>query len=199
MNRRSFSLIGLSAVAAAFAHRASAQSSRIFSPENLEQALPSSEPGATPCAELPPIPAPPSEVIEQQLFPGFKSQFLKTSGATIRVLTKGNGPPLLLLHGHPETHATWHKIAAQLAEKCTVVLTDLRGYGDSSKPDGGDDHRNYSFRAMAVDQVEIMQQLGFERFMLAGRDRGGRVAHRLCLDYPTSFIMFLAAKVMLLQ
>ena len=70
--------------------------------------------------------------------------------------------------GHPETHATWHKIAAQLAEKYTVVLTDLRGYGDSSKPDGGDDHRNYSFRAMAVDQVEIMQQLGFERFMLAG-------------------------------
>jgi haloacetate dehalogenase len=79
---------------------------------------------------------------------------------------------------------TWHKIASRLAEKYTVVLTDLRGYGDSSKPDGGDEHTNYSFRAMAVDQVEVMQQLGFARFMLAGHDRGGRVAHRLCLDYP---------------
>jgi hypothetical protein len=99
---------------------------------------------------------------------------LKTSGATIRVLTKGDGPPLLLLHGHPETHVTWHKIASRLAEKYTVVLPDLRGYGDSSKPDGGDNHINY-FRAMALDQIEVMQQLGFARFMVAGHDRGGRV------------------------
>jgi haloacetate dehalogenase len=108
---------------------------------------------------------------------------LKTSGATIRVLTKGDCPPLLLLHGHPETHVTWHKIASRLAEKYTVVLPDLRGYGDSSKPDGGDNHINY-FRAMALDQIEVMQQLGFAKFMVAGHGRGGGGAHRLCLDHP---------------
>ena len=120
----------------------------------------------------------------QQLFPGFKSQFIKTAGATIRVLTKGDGPPLLLLHGHPETHVTWHKIASTLAAEYSVVVPDLRGYGDSSKPAYSDDHSNYSFRAMAQDQIEVMQELGHERFLLAGHDRGARVSHRLCLDHP---------------
>jgi haloacetate dehalogenase len=133
--------------------------------------------------KLPRLPFPPSDLVSQALLPGFKSQYLETSSATIRILTKGEGPPLLLLHGHPETNVTWHKIAAELAERYTIVLTDLRGYGDSSKPGGGDNHRNYSFRVMALDQVEIMRQLGFSRFMLAGHDRGGRVAHRLCLDH----------------
>jgi len=151
---------------------------------NLEQTLPSPLQGPRACADLPELPSPPSTAIGQQLLPGFKSQTLNTSGAMIRVLTKGDGPPLLLLHGHPETHVTWHKIAPALAEEYTVVLPDLRGYGDSSKPDGGADHVNYSFRAMALDQVEVMQQLGHARFMVAGHDRGGRVAHRLCLDHP---------------
>jgi len=90
----------------------------------------------------------------------------------------------LLIHGHPETHLTWHKIAPALAEEFTVVLPDLRGYGDSSKPGYSPDQSNYSFRSMALDQVEVMKQLGFERFMVGGHDRGGRVAHRLCLDHP---------------
>jgi haloacetate dehalogenase len=99
-------------------------------------------------------------------------------------LTKGDGPPLLLLHGHPETLVTWHKIASALAEHYSVVLTDLRGYGDSSKPPGGENHADYTFRAMAQDQVEVMRQLGHTRFSIAGHDRGGRVAHRMCLDHP---------------
>jgi haloacetate dehalogenase len=184
MNRRTFSLMGLGTAAAALVSSSSAQTGRVPSPGNLEQALPSSLPGPAPCAKLLQVPAPPSDLVSQELFPGFRSQFVKTSSATIRVLTKGDGAPLLLLHGHPETHVTWHKIASRLAERYTVVLTDLRGYGDSSKPDGGEGHRNYSFSVMALDQIQIMQQLGFARFMLAGHDRGGRVAHRLCLDHP---------------
>jgi haloacetate dehalogenase len=89
-----------------------------------------------------------------------------------------------LLHGNPLTHVMWHKIAPRLAEDFTVVATDLRGYGDSSKPPGGADHGGYSFRAMANDQVEVMRQLGFERFCAAGHDRGGRAAHRMALDHP---------------
>jgi len=96
----------------------------------------------------------------------------------------GSGPPLLLLHGNPLTHVSWHKIAPRLAEKFTVIATDLRGYGDSGKPPGGGDHFAYSKRAMAQDQVEVMQQLGFDRFALVGHDRGGRAAHRLALDHP---------------
>ena len=184
MNRRTFSLMGLGTAAAALVSSSSAQTGRVPSPSNLEQGLPSSLPGPAPCTKLPQVSVPPSDLVSQRLFPGFRSQFLKTSGATIRVLTKGDGPPLFLLHGHPETRVTWHKIASRLAERYTVVLTDLRGYGDSSKPDGGDNHRNYSFRVMALDQIEIMQQLGFATFMLAGHDRGGRVAHRLCPDHP---------------
>ena len=98
--------------------------------------------------------------------------------------TAGSGPPLLLLHGNPLTHVMWHKIAPRLAEDFTVVATDLRGYGDSSKPPGGEDHAGYSFRAMADDQVEVMRSLGFDRFHVCGHDRGGRVAHRMALDHP---------------
>ena len=111
---------------------------------------------------------------------------MPTSGATINVLHGGKGAPLLLIHGHPETHVTWHKVTAELAKDYTVVIPDLRGYGDSSKPEGGENNANYSFRAMALDQVEVMRHLGFEQFFVAGHDRGGRVVHRLCLDHPNS-------------
>ncbi|WP_197038403.1 alpha/beta fold hydrolase [Billgrantia saliphila] len=96
----------------------------------------------------------------------------------------GSGPPLLLLHGHPQTHLIWHRLAAPLSRQYTVVATDLRGYGDSSKLPGEPDHANYSKRAMAADQVAVMRELGFERFFLCGHDRGARVAHRLVMDHP---------------
>lgn len=107
-------------------------------------------------------------------------------GLTIRASTGGEGPPLLLLHGHPQTHVTWHKIAPALAERFTVVAADLRGYGDSAKPDGGEGHVNYSKRVMAADQVAVMRALGHERFSVVGHDRGGRVAHRMSLDHPAA-------------
>ncbi|MDB5410153.1 MAG: alpha/beta hydrolase fold [Rhodospirillales bacterium] len=118
------------------------------------------------------------------MFEGFESKTVTTSGATIRAVIGGSGPPLLLLHGYPQTHVMWHKLAPRLAERFTVVASDLRGYGDSSKPPGGENHANYAKRAMALDQVELMNQLGFPRFRLVGHDRGGRVAHRLALDHP---------------
>ena len=139
-----------------------------------------------PCAPLPELPLPPSEAVTRSFFPGFSSHSVKTSGAIINALKGGEGPPLLLLHGHQQTHVAWHKIANDLAREYTVVLPDLRGYGDSSKPDGGVRHADYSFRAMAQDQVETMRQFGFERYLVAGHDRGARVAHRLCLDHPES-------------
>jgi haloacetate dehalogenase len=140
----------------------------------------------SPGSPLPDLPAAPSADITQKLFPGFTSEYVKTSGAAVRVLRKGDGPPLLLLHGHPETHVTWHKVAEDLSRDYSVVIPDLRGYGDSSKPDGGERHVNYSFRAMAQDQVETMRHFGHEQFFVAGHDRGARVAHRLCLDHPAS-------------
>ncbi|WP_440588794.1 alpha/beta fold hydrolase [Ferrovibrio plantarum] len=103
---------------------------------------------------------------------------------TLRAAISGSGPPLLLLHGHPQTHATWHKIAPALAERYTVVAADLRGYGDSSKPEGGERQINYAKRAMAADQVALMRLLGFGRFAVVGHDRGARVAHRMALDWP---------------
>lgn len=118
------------------------------------------------------------------LFPGFAQRRIATSGAEINCVIGGAGPPLLLLHGYPQTHAMWHKIAARLAQRFTIVCSDLRGYGDSAKPDGGERSVNYSKRAMAADQVELMRTLGFDTFKLAGHDRGGRVAHRLVIDYP---------------
>jgi haloacetate dehalogenase len=123
-----------------------------------------------------------------ELFPSFTSRRIKTSGAEINCVVGGSGPPLLLLHGYPQTHAMWHKIAPRLAERYTVVCSDLRGYGDSSKPDGGERHVNYSKRAMAADQVEVMRALGFARFRLAGHDRGARVTHRLCLDHSGAVV-----------
>jgi haloacetate dehalogenase len=115
---------------------------------------------------------------------GFTRAEIKTSGARIVTVHGGNGPPLLLMHGNPFTHLSWHKIAPRLAEEFTVVATDLRGYGDSEKPPSGEDHSGYSFRAMAQDQVEVMASLGFKKFMAAGHDRGARVLHRMALDHP---------------
>jgi len=118
------------------------------------------------------------------LFPGFKAAKVQTSGATINLVTGGSGPPLLLLHGAPQTHAIWHRVAPDLAKEYTVIAADLRGYGDSSKPDGGPNHVNYSKRAMALDQIEVMKHFGFDRFAVVGHDRGARVTHRLALDHP---------------
>ncbi len=117
-------------------------------------------------------------------FPGFERAQIKVSNASINLVHGGRGPAVLLLHGYPQTHCIWHRIAPRLAEKYTVVAADMRGYGDSSKPAGLPDHSNYSKRAMALDQVEIMQQLGHGEFYLVGHDRGARVAHRLALDHP---------------
>jgi haloacetate dehalogenase len=114
---------------------------------------------------------------------GFKRSEIKTSGARIVTVTAGKGPPLLLMHGNPFNHLSWQKIAPRLATEFTVVATDLRGYGDSEKPPGGPKHINYSFRAMAQDQIEVMAALGFDRFYAAGHDRGARVLHRMCLDH----------------
>ncbi len=126
----------------------------------------------------------PGDIANKALFPGFRQSFVKTSGATINTLVGGSGPPLLLLHGHPETHVTWHRVAPHLAQRFTLVLTDLRGYGDSSKPEGGNDHADYSKRAMGNDQVEVMQSLGFRKFQVVAHDRGARVLHRMMLDHP---------------
>jgi haloacetate dehalogenase len=117
------------------------------------------------------------------LFPGFEVRRFQTTGTEIHGVVGGSGPPLLLMHGFPQTHAMWHRIAGRLAERFTVVATDLRGYGDSARPPSDDAHAPYSKRAMARDQVEVMHALGFERFRVAGHDRGGRVAHRLARDH----------------
>lgn len=118
------------------------------------------------------------------MFEGFESKRITTKGTEINVKVAGNGPPLLLLHGYPQTHIIWHKIAPRLTENFTVVVTDLRGYGDSGKPESDAEHTPYSKRAMAADQVEVMFSLGFNRFSVVGHDRGGRVAHRMVRDYP---------------
>jgi haloacetate dehalogenase len=117
-------------------------------------------------------------------FPGFEPRRIATSGAEINLVTGGGGPPLLLLHGYPQTHLMWRKLAPRFAADFTVVLADLRGYGDSSKPPAGVDNSGYAKRNLALDQVETMQALGFERFSVAGHDRGARVAHRLARDHP---------------
>jgi haloacetate dehalogenase len=118
------------------------------------------------------------------LFPGFRQKRVRTSGATINLVIGGSGSPVLLLHGYPQTHAMWHKVAPQLARDYTVICADLRGYGDSSKPRGVPGHANYSKRAMARDMAEVMAELGYLGFHVVGHDRGGRVAHRLARDYP---------------
>jgi haloacetate dehalogenase len=121
-----------------------------------------------------------------RFFPGFVQSTVQTSGTTINVVKGGDGPPLLLLHGAPQSHVSWRLVAPQLAKEYTVVATDLRGYGDSGKPPDGEGHANYSKRAMALDQVEVMRHFGFDRFAVAGHDRGGRVAHRMALDHPNA-------------
>ena len=118
------------------------------------------------------------------LFPDFESLVIEVNGVKIMTRKGGSGRPLLLLHGHPQTHAIWHRVAQQLAKSFTVVMTDLRGYGDSSKPQGLHDHLNYSKRAMALDQIEVMRHFGFAEFDVLAHDRGARVAHRLALDHP---------------
>ena len=118
------------------------------------------------------------------LFPGFKSELIEVNGVKIMTRKGGSGQPLLLLHGHPQTHAIWHRVAQQLAKSHTVVMTDLRGYGDSSKPQGSHDHLNYSKRVMALDQIEVMRHFGYAQFDVLAHDRGARVAHRLALDHP---------------
>src|SRR5574337_707849 len=118
------------------------------------------------------------------LFPGFTTHRIGTSGTEIRCVVGGNGPPLLMLHGYPQTHAMWHRVAPVLAHDYTVVCPDLRGYGDSGKPESDATHAAYSKRAMANDMVELMRDLGFTRFRLVGHDRGARVSHRLCADHP---------------
>jgi haloacetate dehalogenase len=119
----------------------------------------------------------------KKLFPGFHSRRVRTRGATINLIHGGEGPPVLLLHGYPETLAMWHRVAPALARDYTVVCADLRGYGDSSKPKGLPDHSNYSKRAMAKDMAEVMTALGHRRFHVVGHDRGARVAHRLARDH----------------
>ena len=127
-------------------------------------------------------------MIARAMFENFTRTEIKTSGARIVTVYGGNGPPLLLMHGNPFSHLSWHKFAPRLAEQFTAVATDLRGYGDSEKPPGGADHANYSFRAMAQDQIEVMAALGHDRFYAAGHDRGARVLHRMCLDHPSKVV-----------
>jgi haloacetate dehalogenase len=118
------------------------------------------------------------------LFPGFARHDIATApGVTIRTLTGGKGPPLLLLHGHPQTHAIWHRVAPALAQHFSLVLCDLRGYGDSAKPAGEPDHANYSKRTMAADMLAVMHTLGHTRFRVLAHDRGARVAFRLAADH----------------
>lgn len=119
------------------------------------------------------------------LFPGFEKHHVDVGdGIAISAVVGGRGAPLLLLHGHPQTHAIWHRVAPVLAEHFTVVAADLRGYGDASKPRGDADHANYAKRALAADQVALMRHFGHARFSVLAHDRGARVAHRLAMDHP---------------
>ena len=119
-----------------------------------------------------------------RFFPGFTSARVKTSGADINLVHAGSGPPLLLMHGAPQTHVSMRLLAADLIKDYTVIVPDLRGYGESSKPPDGENHGNYSKRSMALDQVEVMKSFGFDKFAVVGHDRGGRVGHRMALDHP---------------
>jgi haloacetate dehalogenase len=121
----------------------------------------------------------------QRLFPaGFRNERIKTSGAEINTVIGGSGPPVLLFHGAPQSLITWRLIAPDLAKDYTLVMCDLRGYGDSSRPPGGGDHSDYSKRPMALDGVEVMKHLGYNQFRMVGHDRGGRVGRRMALDHP---------------
>jgi haloacetate dehalogenase len=118
------------------------------------------------------------------MFEGFETRDVETRDTRIRLRVGGSGPPLLLLHGYPQSHVMWHRVAPALADRFRVVCPDLRGYGDSGKPASDPEHAVYSKRSSARDMVEMMAALGHERFGLAGHDRGGRVGHRLALDHP---------------
>lgn len=120
------------------------------------------------------------------MFAEFKKHESQVNGVSISYRIGGTGPGLLLLHGHPQTHVIWHKVAAQLARHFTVVAADLRGYGDSSKPSSDELHQTYSKRAMAQDNVELMQSLGFDNFDVLAHDRGARVAHRMVADHGSA-------------
>lgn len=117
------------------------------------------------------------------MFAGFEKQMRRVNGVDIAYRMGGSGPALLLLHGHPQTHVIWHKVVDTLAQHFTVIAADLRGYGDSGKPDDDPKHLNYAKRTMAADMAELMSALGFERFKVLAHDRGARVAHRLGVDY----------------
>jgi len=140
-------------------------------PEDFDRPLVRDEPGGT-------------GALLADLFDGFASQRIDTRGAKIFLRTGGDGPPLLLLHGFPQTHVIWHRMAPTLAEHFTLVIPDLRGYGWSSMPRSGRDHRGYSKRTMAEDMIDVMAALGHPRFAVAGHDRGGRVGYRMALDHP---------------
>jgi haloacetate dehalogenase len=118
------------------------------------------------------------------MFEGFKREIVEIGDVAICARHGGSGPPVLLLHGHPQTHVMWHHVAPRLAERHTVVCADLRGYGDSSKPPTTADHEPYSKRAMGRDMIELMRALGHERFAVVGHDRGGRCGYRMALDRP---------------
>jgi haloacetate dehalogenase len=118
------------------------------------------------------------------MLPGFATERIAANDAWINICRGGSGPPVLLLHGYPQTHLMWRRVAPALAQDFTVVAADLRGYGDSDKPPGGGDHAAYSKRTMAQDQLEMMRSLGYERFAVAAHDRGARVALRMALDHP---------------
>jgi integrase len=126
--------------------------------------------------------------VGREFFPGFELSVVDTGEAKLRVRHGGSGPALLLLLGHPQTHLMWHAVAPGLADRFTVVAPDLRGYGESSKPETTPDHEPYSKRAMARDQIELMRRLGFERFSVCGHDRGARCAYRLALDHRESVV-----------
>ena len=191
LNRRSLGFVGVGAFGVLPVARALAQGETAPpppTPDNLAAELPSLRPAPAQCSDLPKLPPPASPDAIARLFPGFASWDVQASGATIHGVSHGSGPPLLLLHGHPETHATWHKVAPTLAEHFTVYAPDLRGYGDSSKPGYTPDHEAYSFRAMAQDMVEVMAHFGHRTFMVAGHDRGGRVVHRMMLDHQAAVL-----------
>ena len=122
--------------------------------------------------------------VDAQFFPGFRTEKVQTSGAVIHSVIGGSGPPVLLLHGAPQSRVSWAAVARELARDHAVVVTDLRGYGDSGKIEGDREHNLYSKRTMALDQVEVMKHFGFERFTVFGHDRGARVTHRMALDHP---------------
>ena len=132
------------------------------------------------------------------MFEGFTKTRIETSSTAINLVQGGTGPPLLLLHGYPQTHAMWHKVAPRFAAHYTVVAPDLRGYGDSGKP-ASDDLNDFCKRTSAQDQVEVMAALGFERFHVVGHDRGARVGHRMALDHPERVRSFTSLDVVASQ